>query len=50
MTVMHFIYAGHAKRFAGDINDKSSRYFRVVNEIPAVLMLVIVIMVVVKPF
>ena len=50
MTVMHFIYAGHAKRFAQDSNEKTSKYFRVINEVPAVFMIVIVIMVIVKPF
>ena len=50
MTVMHFIYAKHAKQFAQDSNEKSARYFRMINEIPAVFMIVIVIMVIVKPF
>lgn len=50
MTVMHFIYAKHAKQFAQDNNQKSGKYFRMINEIPAVFMIIIVIMVIVKPF
>ncbi|PPD46533.1 MAG: TIGR00701 family protein [Methylocystis sp.] len=38
------------RRFAADANPHSSRYFRVINEIPTLLMIGIVIMVIVKPF
>jgi putative membrane protein len=50
MTFMHFVYAKHAKQFAADSNQQSGKYYRVINEVPAVLMIVIVIMVIVKPF
>ena len=50
MTGMHFLYAKCAKDFAGDSNEKSDKYYRIINEVPAVLMIVIVIMVIVKPF
>lgn len=50
MTVAHMLYARHRKVFERDGNDKSERYFRFVNEMPAVLMIGIVILVVVKPF
>ena len=50
MTAMHFLYAKCSKSFADDNNKKSQRYYRVINEVPAVLMIVIVIMVIVKPF
>ena len=50
MTVMHFIYAKHAKQFATNSNEKSAKYYRMINEIPAVFMIIIVVMVVVKPF
>ena len=50
MTAMHMVYARHAWQFRTDNNLKDSRYFRIINEIPAVLMIVIVIMVIVKPF
>ena len=38
------------KAFAADRNEKPARYFRMINEIPTVLMIVIVIMVIVRPF
>lgn len=50
MTGMHFHYAKCVKSFANDSNEKSEKYYRVINEVPAVFMIVIVIMVIVKPF
>ena len=50
MTVMHFVYAKHARLFAQDNNQKPARYFRIINEVPAVFMIIIVIMLIVKPF
>jgi putative membrane protein len=38
------------KAFAGDRNRHSQRFYRVINEIPAILMVAIVILAVVKPF
>ncbi|MEO5805355.1 protoporphyrinogen oxidase HemJ [Devosia sp.] len=46
----HGVLTRHFKAFASDSNDKSSKYFRMINEIPTVVMIVIVIMVIVKPF
>jgi putative membrane protein len=37
-------------RFARDANTRSSRWLRLFNEVPAVLLIAIVILVVVKPF
>lgn len=36
--------------FAGDANGRSARFFRILNEVPTVLMIGAVILVVVKPF
>jgi putative membrane protein len=36
--------------FAADRNQHSQRFYRIINEIPAVLMIGIVILAVVKPF
>ena len=44
------IYAKHAKQFAQDNNEKTAKYYRIINEVPAVFMIIIVIMVIVKPF
>ncbi len=38
------------KDFAADRNTRSERFYRILNEVPAVLMVLIVILVVVKPF
>jgi putative membrane protein len=50
MSGCHGILAKQLKAFAKDENTKSEKFFRVINEVPTVLMIVIVIMVVVKPF
>jgi protoporphyrinogen IX oxidase len=46
----HGVMEGHVAKFRRGEQKKSGRYFRVLNEVPTVLMIVIVIMVVVKPF
>ena len=50
LTVYHMILARWVKAFEMGENIHSSRFFRIANEIPTVIMVVIVIMVVVKPF
>jgi putative membrane protein len=50
MTVVHEHLGGLAKAFGKDLRPKSETYFRLVNEVPTVLMIVIVTMVIVKPF
>jgi putative membrane protein len=50
MFASHGLLEKHAAEFARSLRVKSSRYFRILNEVPTVLMIVIVIMVVVKPF
>ncbi len=50
LTGVHGILAGNVRRFANDANPKSPTYFRVLNEVPTVLLIGIVILVVVKPF
>jgi putative membrane protein len=50
LTGVHGILAGNVRRFAEDANGKSPTYFRVLNEVPTVLLIGIVILVVVKPF
>ena len=39
-----------ARQFAADENDRPARHWRLVNEVPTVLMIVIVVLVIVKPF
>ena len=50
MSGVHGYLSGGVRRFAEDRNTKSSRHWRIVNEIPTLLMIVIVALVVVKPF
>ncbi len=50
MVVVHGRLEMHVARFGRGERGPSSRYFRILNEVPTVLMIVIVIMVVVKPF
>jgi putative membrane protein len=46
----HGMMVGQVKRFARDDNCHSSKYYRVFNEIPTLLMIVAVALVILKPF
>lgn len=50
MTVLHHVFARWVKKFANDANTRPAKFYRIVNEVPALLMIVIVIMAVAKPF
>lgn len=50
MTVIHMMVAKWRKDFEADRNARTARFYRVMNEVPAVLMVAIVFLVVVKPF
>ena len=50
LTAFHMVLIRHLCAFAGDERPKSERYYRALNEVPTVLMILIVIMAVVKPF
>jgi putative membrane protein len=50
LTASHIHDGVLMRRFASDANVHSSRYFRIINEIPTLLMIGIVVMVIVKPF
>lgn len=50
LIVMHVLMARWNKDFAADRNTRSGRYFRVMNEVPTLLMIGIVILAVVRPF
>lgn len=49
LTVVHLMLERHVYEFAGDRRVYSGRYFRVLNEVPTVLLIVIVVLAVVKP-
>jgi putative membrane protein len=56
LTLVLILSASHSymsrcvMTFAADANQKSHKFYRVLNEVPTLLMLVIVIAVIVKPF
>jgi protoporphyrinogen IX oxidase len=50
LGALHGYFARCVKKFAVDENRRSPRFFRVVNEVPTVLMVLIVVLVVAKPF
>lgn len=50
MSGVHGVLSARRRAFLEDRNTKSQRYFRIINEVPAVLMVIIVVMVIVKPF
>ena len=50
MTAMHGFIAKWVKDFANETNTRPQRFYRIVNEVPAVIMIGIVILVIVKPF
>jgi protoporphyrinogen IX oxidase len=50
MTASHGMQARWVREFAADANTRPGRYYRMMNEVPTVLMLVIVVLVIVKPF
>ena len=50
LSVIHVLFARWVKDFAADRNTRSQKFYRIVNEIPTVLMIGIVILVIVKPF
>ena len=50
LSGVHGYFGRAVRRFAADDREKPARHWRMVNEIPTLLMVFIVIMVVVKPF
>jgi putative membrane protein len=50
LSGLHGYYARALRAFAADRNERSARFWRFMNEAPTILMILIVILVVVKPF
>jgi len=50
LSGMHGLFTRCVREFAEDCNVHSQKFYRIVNEVPAVLIIGIVILVVVKPF
>ena len=49
LTYYHFYLGRQLKLFAFNNNKNSSKYFRIINEIPTILLIIIVFVVVFKP-
>jgi putative membrane protein len=50
LSGVHGFFSRCVKDFAADRNPRSQKFYRIINEVPTVLMILIVILVVVKPF
>ena len=50
LSALHGLFSRWVRDFAADRNTHSQKFYRIVNEMPAVLMIGIVILVIVKPF
>lgn len=50
LSGFHGFMGGQLRRFANDSNVRQAKFFRQINEVPTVLMVIIVIMVIVRPF
>ncbi|HEV2558703.1 MAG TPA: protoporphyrinogen oxidase HemJ [Microvirga sp.] len=50
LSAVHGMFARYVKDFAADRNTRPARFYRIINEVPTVLMIGIVILVIVKPF
>lgn len=50
MTGLHHGYVVWFKKFRDDKNTRSDKFYRAINEVPTFLMIVIVVMVIVRPF
>ena len=49
MIAVHGVFSRWRKDFESDTNTRSTKTFRIANEVPTLLMMVIVVLVVVKP-
>ncbi len=50
LSAMHGMLARWVKDFAADRNRHSQKFYRIINEVPTVLLIVIVLLAVLKPF
>ena len=50
LSAVHGFFARYVREFAEDRNTRPKKFYRIINEVPTVLMIGIVILVIVKPF
>jgi putative membrane protein len=49
LTIFHFFLFECLRKFAENINSRTSKFYRIINEIPTVLLIGIILVVVFKP-
>ena len=49
LTYYHFLLGKYLGDFAVDSNNKTSKFFRIINEIPTIILIVVIFVVVFKP-
>ena len=49
LTYYHFTLGKYLKNFASDNNQKTSKFFRIYNEIPTIILIVVIFVVIFKP-
>ena len=49
LTFYHFLLGKYLNDFAADNNKKSSKFYRIINEVPTIILIVVVFVVVFKP-
>ena len=50
MTILHIVFGKWRKAFETDQNNRSAKFYKIWNEVPTILMIIIVLLAVVKPF
>ena len=50
LSGIHGFFSRWVRDFAAERNQHSQKFYRIINEVPTILMILIVILVVVKPF
>ena len=49
LTIYHLFLGYYLRKFALDENEKSAKFFRIINEIPTVLLILIIFVIIYKP-
>ena len=49
LTFYHYLLGKYLREFAMDNNIKSSKFFRIINEVPTIILIVVVFLVIFKP-
>jgi len=49
LTIYHLFLGYYLRKFALDKNEKSTKFFRIINEIPTILLILIIFVIIYKP-